>query len=127
MKKYRDILEKYLPEASVPLILEWLSGSNVQLNISRSRTSKLGDYRSPHGVKYHKISVNHDLNKYQFLLTLVHELAHLKTYESHKHRAKPHGKEWKDNFRALMQPFLDESVFPADLLAPVRKYLEKSP
>ena len=124
MKNYRAILEKYLPAASVPLILEWLSGSNVQLHITRSRTSKLGDYRSPYGVTYHKISVNHDLNRYQFLLTLVHELAHLRTFEEYKHRVRPHGKEWKAKFRELMQPFLDETVFPADLLGPVRNYLK---
>ena len=112
-----------MPGAAVPLILEWLTGSNVQLHITRSRTTKLGDYRSPYGVKYHKISVNHDLNKYQFLLTLVHELAHLKTFEAFKNRVKPHGKEWKANFQDLMQPFLNEDVFPDDLLPVVRKYM----
>lgn len=124
MEKYRNILTNYLPAAAVPQILDWLSSSNVQLNISRSRSTKLGDYRSPHLVSYHKISVNHDLNRYHFLLTLVHELAHLKTYERYKDRVNPHGKEWKSNFKALMQPFLNESVFPADLLLPVKKYLE---
>ncbi len=124
MKNYREILERYLPAAAVPLILEWLTHSNVQLNITRSRTTKLGDYRSPYGVKYHKISVNHDLNKYQFLLTVVHELAHLKTFEQYRNRVRPHGKEWKSKFRELMQPFLTKEVFPADLLIHVTKYLQ---
>jgi hypothetical protein len=124
MEKYRTILEKYLPGPAVPRILQRLSASNVQLNITRSRTTKLGDYRSPHKVNYHKISINHDLNKYQFLLTLVHELAHLETFEKYKNRVRPHGKEWKASFRELMEPFLNESVFPPELLAPVRNYLE---
>ena len=124
MKKYREILEKYLPEPAVPQILEWLTSSNVQLNISRSRTTKLGDYRSPHKVNYHKISVNHDLNRYQFLLTLVHELAHLRTFETYKNRVRPHGKEWKACFREMMDPFLNASVFPADLLLPVKQYMQ---
>jgi len=123
MKKYREILEKYLPDGSVPLILEWLTSSNVQLHISRSRTSKLGDYRAPYVVDYHKISVNHDLNRYQFLLTLVHELAHLKTYETHRNKVKPHGREWKSNFKKMMEPFLNEMIFPADLLVPVKRYM----
>lgn len=123
MEKYRAILQNYLPAASIPQLLSWLSESNVQLSISKSRSTKLGDYRPPYRVKYHKISVNHDLNKYQFLLTLVHELAHLKTFEAHKNKVSPHGKEWKSNFRELMQPFLNEAVFPADLLEPVKKYL----
>lgn len=124
MEAYREILLKYLPHAAVQQIFEWLTQSNVQLNISKSRSTKLGDYRPPHRVKYHKISVNHDLNKYQFLLTLVHELAHLKTYEAYRNKVNPHGKEWKLRFRELMMPFLNESVFPADLLEPLRKYLE---
>ena len=124
MKKYKEILEKYIPAASVAQIMEWLTSSNVQLNISKSRSTKLGDYRSPYQASYHKISVNHDLNKYQFLLTLVHELAHLKTFEKYKHRVKPHGNEWKICFKDLMQPFLNTDVFPSDLLIPVSNYME---
>jgi len=124
MKTYREILEKYLPVAAVPKIMEWLSNSNVQLNISKRRSTKLGDYRPPHRVSYHKISVNHDLNKYQFLLTLVHELAHLKTFEKFKNRIRPHGKEWKSDFKDLMVPFLNDTVFPSDLLIPIKKYMD---
>lgn len=124
MKKYKEVLEKYLPEAAVPQILEWLENSNVQLNITRSRSTKLGDYRSPHKVSYHKISINHDLNKYHFLITLVHEIAHLKTWIKNKNRVKPHGQEWKHYFIELMQPFLNEEVFPKDLLDPVTNYFK---
>jgi len=124
MKKYKEVLEKYLPEAAVPQILEWLENSNVQLNITRSRSTKLGDYRSPHKVSYHKISINHDLNKYHFLITLVHEIAHLKTWIKNKNRVKPHGPEWKNNFIELMQPFLNNMVFPEDLLGPVASYFK---
>lgn len=123
MDTYKNILEKYIPQAAVSQILELLSQSNVQLNISRSRSTKLGDYRPPFKVGYHKISVNHDLNKYQFLLTLVHELAHLKTFDSYKNRVKPHGKEWKSSFKDLMRPFLNESVFPEELLISVSRYM----
>lgn len=125
MQRYRKMLEQYIPVEAVPQILDWLSGSNVQLNIKRSRSTKLGDYRAPFNtVRYHKISVNHDLNKYQFLLTLVHEFAHLKTYERYGRRVKPHGPEWKQMFREMMEPFLTPSVYPADLLEPLKKYLK---
>ena len=124
MKKYRKILEKYLPEAAVAQILDWLSNSNIQLNISKSRSTKLGDYRAPFKVNYHKISVNHDLNKYQFLLTLVHEFAHLKTFEEFDNKVKPHGMEWKSNFKNLMEPFLNDKIFPSDLLMPIKKYMD---
>lgn len=123
MEKYKAVLSKYIPESSIPIIINWLSRSNVQLNISKSRSTKLGDYRPPYRQSYHRISVNHDLNKYQFLLTLVHEMAHLKTFEEYKNKVSPHGKEWKSNFRQLMEPFLNESVFPVELLPAVNKYL----
>lgn len=123
MSSYKDILEKYIPKTAVPQILEWLTSSNVQLNITKSRSTKLGDYRSPYKVSFHKISVNYDLNKYQFLLTLVHEFAHLKTFEKYKNNVKPHGKEWKSYFKTLMKPFLNESVFPPELLVTVKNYM----
>jgi len=124
MRKYREILYEYIPEAAIDIILHWLENSNVQLSITRSRNSKLGDYRPPIKNKYHKISVNHDLNRYQFLLTLVHEFAHLQMWEKYKNRVKPHGVEWKIMFSDLMEPFLTTEVFPEDLLKSIIKYLK---
>lgn len=124
MNKYREILTQYIPEQAIDTILVWLESSNVQLSITRSRNSKLGDYRAPIKHKYHKISVNHDLNKYQFLLTLVHEFAHLKAWEQFRNRIKPHGAEWKCMFRDLMEPFLNTNIFPEDLLISINKYLK---
>jgi hypothetical protein len=123
MSAYKEILFRYIPEPSVNEILTWLETSNVQLNITKTRNSKLGDYRPPQKVKYHKISVNHDLNKYQFLLTLVHEFAHLKAWEQYGNKIKPHGIEWKNTFRSMMSSFLNSTVFPEDLLQVVKKYL----
>lgn len=124
MTKYNEILSKYLPEAAVGEVLNWIENSNVQLNISRRRTTKLGDYRAPVKVRYHKISVNHDLNKYHFLLTFVHEFAHLRTWEKYRDTVKPHGNEWKQCFRQLMEPFLNDAVFPAVLLPVLKQYLK---
>lgn len=123
MNKYRSVIAQYIPEEAIDLIIDWLENSNVQLNISRKRKSKLGDYRPPIQYKYHKISVNFDLNQYQFLLTLVHEFAHLKTWTKYGNRVKPHGNEWKKMFRELMEPFLNTGVFPEDLLKTINKYL----
>src|SRR3989344_2638571 len=35
----------------------------------------------------------------------------------------PHGAEWKQEFRVMMQPFLDTEIFPVELLYAIRKYL----
>ncbi len=119
----KEILSKYFPEAVISSVLEWIHSSNVQLKISRSRNTKLGDYRPPLRQSYHRISVNHNLNRYHFFLTFVHEYAHLMVWEKHKNRVKPHGKEWKAKFRELMLPFLNETVFPKDLLPVLVSFL----
>lgn len=74
--------------------------------VTRSRRSKLGDFRS-HGTQATPtISVNHDLNPYSFLVTLLHEMAHAEVFLSHKKRLQPHGKEWKSAYQKLALPFL---------------------
>jgi len=124
MKTYKEILSEYIPEKATSIVLVWISNSNVQLRITRSRTSKLGDYRPPLLKKYHRISVNHDLNKYHFLLTFVHEYAHLKNWELKQNKVKPHGVEWQRTFRELMQPLLNEDIFPTDLKTIIALYLK---
>ena len=103
-----------MPEKAIPIALHWLENSNVQLRITKSRSSKLGDYRPPVLKKYHRISVNHDLNQFHFLITLVHEYAHLKNWEQHQRNVKPHGPEWQKAFREYMQPFLQMDIFPSE-------------
>ncbi len=74
-----------------------------------------GDYRKmPNGG--HQITVNASLNKYRFLITLVHEIAHLVAFEQFGRRIKPHGVEWKRTFQQLMLPFIRPEVFPSQLL-----------
>jgi SprT protein len=128
----KKALLPHLPERSVDFIIQWLLENKVQLRISRSRSSKLGDYRLPKPGTIPKISVNHNLNPYSFLITLVHEMAHHAVYSSlaaqnfvslkRKQRPKPHGSEWKSEYRRLMAPFLNESVFPEHILAVLTDY-----
>ncbi len=126
MVKYKAILEKYLPGGAVDTIYEWLQKYHVHLRISRKRTSKLGDYRPPQNGNGHNITVNHDLNRYAFLITLVHEIAHLVTWEKHGRRARAHGKEWKQEYRLLMEPFIDQGIFPPEVEKALKAYLQKS-
>lgn len=123
MKNYKEILKDYLPESSVDRVMNWLETYKIQLKITKSRNTKLGDYRSPLNGGTHRISINHDLNPYAFLITFVHELAHLIVWEKYRYRAKPHGKEWKDTFRHMMQPLLSEAIFPEELVPSLKKYL----
>ncbi|MBL7930986.1 MAG: SprT-like domain-containing protein [Bacteroidia bacterium] len=118
------MLRKYLPEPCVPLIAEWIITYDFKLKIKKERSSRLGDYTAPHGGLNHTITINHNLNKYAFLITLVHEVAHLVTYNQHKNSVNPHGKEWKHNFKVLIQPFLNTDIFPLEVFSALRSYMQ---
>ena len=90
--------------------------------VSKSRHSKLGDYRySPQ--KGHQITVNRNLNSYAFLVTYLHEVAHLLTYLTYKNKVLPHGEEWKNSFRTIFEPILEEDLLPVDLIQVLKSYL----
>ncbi|MCW8309986.1 SprT-like domain-containing protein [Sphingobacterium sp. InxBP1] len=124
MQDYSATLKKYMPEEAAPIISNWINDTGCLFKISRSRSSKLGDYRAPFRGSPHRISVNHDLNRYSFLITTIHEFAHLQTWNKHQHRVKPHGTEWKNHFKQLMDPFLKLSIFPADIKQAILNYME---
>ena len=122
-RKNSGILMKYIPEPAVTLIARWIVEFDFKLKITRERNSRLGDYTAPRNGSNHTITINHNLNKYAFLITLVHEVAHLQTYNQHKDNVNPHGEEWKANFRGLMQPFLNTEIFPLEVFSALRRYL----
>ncbi|HMT29486.1 MAG TPA: SprT-like domain-containing protein [Bacteroidia bacterium] len=114
---------KYVPSKSLDACIEWIVDYKIAVRIAKSRNSKYGDYRPPSDGKGHRISINHDLNKYAFLLTFTHEVAHLVTYNKYRLRIDPHGKEWKNEFKRLMMPFLDSDIFPKDLVVAINGYM----
>ena len=119
-----NILERYLPPGAAPVIARWIDYFQCEFKVSRNRNTKYGDYRAPFKNEGHRISVNYNLNQFAFLVTTVHEFAHLLTWNEHKRKAKPHGSEWKSNFKRMMKPFFETSVFPPDVKAAIVNYLE---
>jgi hypothetical protein len=122
-QRNKSILYKYIPEQAVPTITEWIYQYDFKLRIKKSRTTKYGDYRPPHGGLNHQITINYDMNKYAFLITLVHEIAHLSNWNRHQNRVKPHGSEWKEEFKRLMKGFMHPGIFPEDVIIALRKYM----
>lgn len=118
-----SVLARHLPADALPIIERWIRDAPCEFKITKGRISKYGDYRHPYQTKGHRISVNGDLNPYAFLVTTVHEFAHLKTWQEHKNKVKPHGTAWKNNFKMLMEPFLLLNCFPCDIQAAVVNYL----
>jgi len=117
-------LKDYLPEGSFEAVSQYLLLYKVQLTITRERKSVLGDYRNSLADKNHRISVNGNLNKYSFLITLLHELAHLLTYEQFGHRVSAHGQEWKNEFSKILAQFLLKKIFPLDIQKALYKTLK---
>ncbi len=115
-------LEKYIPENAIFLVDELLKKNPITIKIVNKRATKHGDFRkNKNGLM--QITINNSLNKYQFLLTLIHEIAHFVTHQQYK-KVKPHGKHWKQNFQHLMLPFLQPSIFPQELLPYLANYLK---
>lgn len=110
-----DHLQQYLPPGTSPAVMAYLQQYHVHLTIARERASILGDYRHRTDRTNHRISVNGNLNPYSFLVTLLHELAHLLTFEKHGRSVQPHGREWKTIFGVLLQQFLLHKIFPPDV------------
>lgn len=108
-------LQAYLPPGTYEPVLHYLQHYKVHLTVARERKSILGDYRHRHGSQTHRISVNGNLNTYAFLITLLHELAHLLTFEKWGNRVAAHGKEWKGVFGQLLAQFIEHDVFPPDI------------
>lgn len=108
-------LQDFLPPGTYEPVLEYLRRYKVHLTVARERKSLLGDYRHRIDGVNHRISVNGNLNSYSFLITLLHELAHLLTFEQHGNRVMAHGREWKSIFSAVLKQFLDHKVFPEDI------------
>ncbi len=134
-EKIRSVLGPRLPVAAVDDVVDQITGNPISLKVVRNRTSKSGDFRPPYHHAPARITVNGTLNPYAFLITLVHELAHHHVHLDHarkvqkfsfrrKSRPLPHGKEWKDKFRLLMEPYLNNEVFPGDILPVLVQYLE---
>ncbi|WP_207426527.1 SprT-like domain-containing protein [Pedobacter sp. SYSU D00535] len=118
------VLANYLPAGAAPLIARWIDYFQCEFKISRNRNTKFGDYRAPFRGAGHRISVNFDLNPFAFLVTTVHEFAHLLTWNEYKGKVRPHGAEWKANFKRMMKPFFDQDIFPPDLKTAISLYLE---
>lgn len=119
----QEIFKKHLPGAAISYCLELWTKASFSFKVQKPRSSKLGDFRYRKDRKIQTITINSDLNPYQFLLTYIHEVAHLHTFLKLGSDHSPHGIEWKNTFQNLMTPLLNDAVFPKDILIPLRHHM----
>lgn len=127
--RMREILTEKLPANSVDYAFNLWLDRPFSFKVARTRSTCLGNYTFRNNQ--HKITVNHDLNPYQFLITYVHEVAHqhvfIKFMQGKRKRVLPHGKEWKNAFAELMNPLLNEEVFPNEILRLLQTHMANPP
>ena len=116
-------LNDYLPAGSFDPVVGLINQYKVHLTVTKARKSVLGDYRHAFQGANHKITVNGNLNQYEFLITLLHELAHLLCFEQFRNRVEAHGKEWKNIYSALLSEFIQLQIFPEDIHKALKKTL----
>lgn len=118
-----SLLQKYLPENTVPFLRKWFGDFYIHIKVTKGRNSKLGDYRKMPDQS-HQITVNSTLQPQLFFFVLTHELAHLLAFEKFGHRISPHGTEWKSTFREMLLESI--SVYEENL-QPIIITFSKSP
>lgn len=122
-RKIMAALLPYLPGVVVEYCAELVMRYKLHLHIEVERADRLGDY-SPHLGKGNRITINHNLNPYDFLITFIHELAHHTTHQKYGPHHQSHGKEWKDEFKRCMRPIVMMNVFPKDILGPLIQHMK---
>ena len=86
MQLYKD----FIPTSSVSYVEDLLKRYQIEIKIKSERRTRHGDFRVLSNGNC-LITVNSNLNKYRFLITLIHELSHLEAYEKYGLNIKPHG------------------------------------
>ncbi len=114
-------LSKCIPSKSYSKIYHWIQELDILIKFSKPRKTKIGDFKVVNGG--YIISINKDLNKYSFLITLVHELAHAYVYKEYKNTVQPHGIEWKQIFKDMLLNFITPDYFPEDILEVLSVYV----
>ena len=115
-------LSYFLTHKTIKKINFWEEKFNVKVSVISPSKSRMGVF-IPKRHDYHLIRINNNLNKYEFLITLIHEIAHASIWEKYGRRVNPHGDEWKEQYKKMMLPFLNPEFFPEDILRPLSNHI----
>jgi hypothetical protein len=132
LPKFQDELEQrnfeqiahYTPESTHIYLKQLLKGHLAIIKVVNGRLTKLGDFRPVPKGETPTITLNNNLNPYAFLVTFLHEWAHLLVYEQYYTTVRPHGKEWKNYFKMVMVPILEIDELPKEFKAVLYKHIK---
>jgi SprT protein len=118
----KELFRNHVPPLAVDYCLDLFNRHSFKLTLRKNRITKVGDftYRPGHTPR---ITVNHNLHPYLFLITYVHEVAHLVVHQEYRNRAEAHGSEWKSAFQKLLAPVLTQEIFPSELFNALKKHM----
>ena len=123
MKRELKTLERYLPANTAVYVLELIKKYPITFKIVNPRKTKLGDFKANRQTGSCQITVNNNLEPLNFLITTLHEIAHLYNWKEYGKSIAPHGKEWKQQYIALFQPILNTQVFSEKELNLLKQHL----
>ena len=123
MKEFSEVLSGHVPPNALDYCVALRGSYPFVFKLRKHRVSKLGDYRYYPRTNVHVVTVNADLNPYAFLITYIHEVAHRIVHRPGAPQ-KPHGKEWKLQFKQLMLPLLRPEIFPASILGVLANHMK---
>lgn len=122
-EKIYSILREHVPRTALQYCCQLWNETPFQLKITRTRQTKVGDFTSKKNIAHPRITLNHELNPFLFLITYIHEIAHLRVHLQYGNRVDPHGEEWKRSFVILMQPMMSYDVFPEGVLIELQRHM----
>ncbi len=111
----------YIPDQAHGFIKALLKENPANVVPVSIRSTKQGDCHRQPNEGFHKITVNKCGNPYQFLITLIHELAHARAYREYGLRIRPHGREWRITFSAFLHRSLGANCYPNEIVSIVRQ------
>jgi hypothetical protein len=117
-------LQLHIPGTALSYCYSLWQNNPFELVTTRSRQSKVGDFTTKKFKAHPRITLNRDLNPFLFLVTYIHEVAHLHVFLKHGNRVDPHGEEWKNEFKLLMNPMQKPDVFPGPILEVLNRHME---
>jgi hypothetical protein len=120
--KVREVLSQHVPAPAIEYCFQLWHQNPFDFRLRKKRISKAGDFTCQHGHAP-RITVNHDLSVHEFLITYVHEVAHLHVHKQYGFRAEAHGGEWKRSFQQLLAPLLTADIFPEPVLAGLKDHM----